>query len=513
MLGGQDVMNAFVQKICTSSIGLIILACVSCSTPPPTQHAYLPSASSTPLPYIETPIPVQIPSDVDFLTQTPTLNPTLVKVLTGTPDLQNVVSRTPSQPQLCPKVNAIVTPDIVKDYYLAPPDYSYSEAILEYLNAGGSPMVLQTYLSLESRKGVEQDLTGDQIPELLVAILGFNLFMCDGGEYTNPMSLPLMGDPSDVEIAAIEDINLNGIPEIILEDEVFSAGMRMYRIYEWDGNEFQSLIWPDTELHGWYLTSQGRGLDWYTNQAPNNLRWENDFIGISSTISIVDLDSNGMKELVIYNQVPPVRLRGYSPWRATTDIYKWNGVIFMWDKVEIEPPVYRFQAVQDGDRQSLLGDYQQAIKLYQAVISSDSLYAWSAHNYEQQLNAEGQGTPTPTSIPTIEEEYDNLVAYAHYRIMLLQILQGNLESAQATYETLQKDFQNSSSGHHFAQMAYGFWQEYQLSMDLGKACLTSINYGEDHKNEIFSFIGNSNHDYSHGTQSHYYTPWDLCPFE
>jgi len=314
-------------------------------------------------------------------------------------------------------------------------------------------------------------------------------------------------------LLAIQDMNLDGIPEMVLEDEIFSAGVRMYKIYEWDGKEFQSLIWPGAEFYAWFSTPHGRGLSWYGNWGTNSLSPFNEIDGIASTASIEDTDGNGTKELIIHNQVPPERHRGISPWRATTDVYKWNGVIFMWYQVEIEPPIYRFEAVQDGDRMSLLGEYEEALASYQDVISSDTLYGWSLENYEQQLYALNQFTPTPTPIPVIQDEYDNLVAYAHYRIILLQIIQGDSVSAQATYKTLQEKFPDGTQGHRFAQMAAEFWQEYQFSQSLSEACLTAINYAEEYQNEIFAYLGNTEEDNSHGSQSHYYTPWDMCPFE
>src|SRR5574340_964489 len=487
-------MITSLKKLNVSLFLSIILICASCSPLPSTLKLPLPIEPTTAPTQTKTPFPSSIPSIVAIDTPMPTLNPRLVKVLTATSDLNYLVTATPSKPQLCPDVDANVTPDIVKDIYLIPPDYSYSDAILGYLNSGGSPIILQNYLSLGSRKWVERDLTGDGIPELLVAILGYNIFMCEGRGYTNPMSLPLMADPDDVRIAAIDDMNQNGIPELILTDGAFSAGMYLYRIYEWDGHEFQSLIWPDTELMGWYATHKGRALDWYDNRAPNNLWWENSFRGIASSVSIADLDSNGTKELVVHNQMPPVRHRGYSPWRNTTDIYTWNGLIFMLDEIQIEPPVYRFQAVQDADRLSLLGDYSEALKLYQAVILDDSLFAWSEQNYRQQLDAEGQRTPTPTPIAHDEEEYRNLAAYARYRIMLLQILQNDLESARAAFETLQDDFPYGSPGHHFSVLAYVFWQEFKSSLDVDKACSKAVRYAEGHKTDIFINIGNSSGD-------------------
>src|SRR5574340_540385 len=240
-------MITSLKKLNVSLFLSIILICASCSPLPSTLKLPLPIEPTTAPTQTKTPFPSSIPSIVAIDTPTPTLNPRLVKVLTATSDLDYLVTVTPSQPQLCPELNPSITPEIVPNYILAPDNYSYSDSILEYLNAGGSPDILQNYLSLNSRTWVQIDLTVDRVPELLVAILGFNVFMCEGGEYSNRLSLQLLGDPSDLKIAAIEDMNQNGIPELILEDAIFSAGINMFRIYEWDGHEFQSLIWRSEE--------------------------------------------------------------------------------------------------------------------------------------------------------------------------------------------------------------------------------------------------------------------------
>lgn len=504
-----------VIRISVFWLGIMSVICVSCSTlqPQSTQSVTLSPALVTLPPYTDTPISSPTPSVVCPSTSTPTLNPALVKVLTTTPDFQKAVNRTPISPEKCPEINTSIVPELPKDYTEMPPHFSYSNAILEYLNAGGSPKVLQNYLSLDSRHWAKKDLTGDGAPEIMVSFIGHNIFMCEAGQYTNILNLPLEGDPMASTLLAIQDMNLDGIPELAFQDEIFSAGVRMYKIYEWDGKEFQSLIWPESELYAWFSTPKGQGLKWYDYSALNNLSPFNEIEGIAGNATIKDIDGNGTKEFVVQNQVLPVRHRGYSPWRATTDIYKWNGVIFLWDQVDIEPPAYRFQAIQDADRMFLLGNNQEALKLYQAVISENTLYAWSLENYKQQLDAEGEGSSTPTLIPVIQDEYDNLAAYAQYRIMLLQVLQGDLVSAQNTYETLQKKFPDGTQGYHFTQMATNFWQEYQSSRNLGEACLKVINYAEQHQNDIFAYLGNTEQDITHGTQSHFYTPWDLCPFE
>ena len=308
---------------------------------------------------------------------------------------------------------------------------------------------------------------------------------------------------------AIEDMNPDGIPELVTQGEIFSASTRIYKIFEWNGVEFQSLVWAQEDLLAWFDTPKGISLTWHgANLAP-----EPEIDGIEGDAEITDIDHDGTLEFIVHNGVFPVRLRSYVPDRPTTDIYKWNGVLFLWDQVEMSKPIYRFQAVQDADRMSFIGEYQKAMELYKLVIQSKSLLAWSADNYREQLEAEDQGLLTPTPIPSIQSEYDNLAAYAHYRIMLLNILQEDSASAQNELMQLQQNFTKGQPGFQYTDMATVFWQSYQSSQGFGVACSTVIKFALDHKDELFVSLGNPVLQIYFRPQGHEYTPWDMCPFE
>jgi hypothetical protein len=443
----------------------------------------------------------------------PTLDPLLARVLTATPDFQNLPTRTVAPPEDCPAADASKQPQFPGDILDAPPHFSYSKAIFEYLNQGGTPQYIRVHLESHPRSWAEEDLTGDGVAELAVATIGLDVFTCSDGQYILGLHLDPSGDPFDTSIVAIQDMNRDEIPELVVQDQIFSAGVRMYRIYEWNGTEFQSLIRAEQDLLAWFYTPEGRGLNWYSSGQPNYLHWAAEIEGVASAADIKDVDGNGTMEFIVHNQIAPVRLRGYVPERETIDTYTWNGVLFLWDEVEIEPPVYRFQAVQDADRMSWIGEYQKALDLYQAVILDNDLLAWSPEHYQEQLDAEGQRTPTPTPIPPIQDEYDNLAAYAHYRMMLLYISQDDAASAQVELNTLQANYPNGEPGFLFSEMASIVWQEYQSSQDLHLACPEVIAYAVRHKDELFLHLGNTLYNISFSPQSHYYTPWDMCPFE
>jgi tetratricopeptide (TPR) repeat protein len=196
------------------------------------------------------------------------------------------------------------------------------------------------------------------------------------------------------------------------------------------------------------------------------------------------------------------------------DTYRWNGRIFIWDQLDIDPPVNRYQAVQDGDRLSLLREYPEALELYQEAIFSDQLLAWSYENYWAQLEAGWEITWTPTPVPVIQEEYDHLAAYARYRIMLLHVQQEDIASARIVYDSLSEEYPEGRTGYAFVEMADAFWRGYEPHANIGEGCLAVTEYAEANKSSLFTDLGGTPEDfYSHGTQSHIYLPGDTCPFE
>jgi hypothetical protein len=451
------------------------------------------------------------------LTTIPSLNPTLAKVLSSSFDPQRVITRTPSLPQVCPQVNPEVKPEFPGDYVNWPRGFSIRQAILDYLNAGGEPKLLEEHLYLGDYSWAQTDVTGDGVPEVMIAIWGLGIYMCRGGQYINIFFYQTGDNPGSPGILAITDMNLDGIPEVVLRGAAWSVGALMYSIYEWDGEAFQSLIWSEAELSQWFYTRRGRAMKWYEYWIADDyyLSPAREADGIVSSAIVRDMDRDGTQELVIYNDIPIPSHRYDGPFRKTTETYRWNGLFFILDQIEIEAPAYRVQAVQDADRLSLLGETQKALELYQAAIFSDKLGAWSLDHYHEQFHAEnGLGVATPTLLPYEPEEYNHLAAYARYRILLLHLVQNDLESAQIVYDTLQEKFPQGQSGYLYAEMAAEVWEKYQSGGDMGEACSAAIRYAEEHVPDIFTYLGNMPHIYmTHGGQSHYYMPWDVCPFE
>jgi hypothetical protein len=230
-----------------------------------------------------------------------------------------------------------------------------------------------------------------------------------------------------------------------------------------------------------------------------------------ASITITDIDGNGTKELVLKDYGPAGFdiIVNFGPWRGKRVVFTWDGLHFLLSFVEMDPPEYRFQALQDADRFFLMGDYDRALGYYQNVIFSKGLEWWSEErkDYERQTYYASLLEP-PTPIPPDPDpnEYPTLAAYARYRILLLHLTLGWESDAKVIYDSLQQKFPQGVTGHQYASLATTLWSSYQRSGDLAAACSEVIEYVDGHQDEILYPLN----PYHYG-QSHRYTPEDICP--
>jgi hypothetical protein len=302
-----------------------------------------------------------------------------------------------------------------------------------------------------------------------------------------------------VSLENTPDLNNNGIPEIILYG-INHYGFANMFIFEWDGNEFRSLINMGTD------TSTGIVIDAVSATSPHK---------------ITDTNRDGLKEIVILYDVHETEswpfgigmyVASQRPLRNQTTTLSWNGQNY----VDLTPgndamPQYRFQAIQDGDQQTRYGNYPAALSFYQEAIFSDQLEWWSPERREYEVHISTsriQAIPTvsPTPIPD-KTEYHRLAAYAYYRIMLLHIVQRYESDAGTVYKTLGQKFSDNPYGRSYFEMATAFWDAYQSTHKMYDGCAAAIQYAVEHP-EILIPLGS---DY-HGGYSHTYVPADVCPF-
>ncbi len=359
---------------------------------------------------------------------------------------------------------------------------------------------------------LEVDLTNDGMPELVVNDDDLRIYMCKNGKVYTAFELEYVFDVT-LFLLSVQDMNLDGVPELFMakDDWVPVDKPWLYQILEWDGDQFRYMITPpDVSTNCWHYNPYGDICSeggWIITGGHSDFDKPRDF-------ELRDIDLNGTRELVIYDGLDHLYHPEYSfPERSRTSIFMWNGSSFTLVDRYIEPPSYRFEALQDGEVATIEGRYDQALDFYQQVIFDDKLDWWSEKKsknlYDRWESAffGTPGTPTPTLLPPDPNEYNNLAAYARYRIMIIHVLRGDLQAAQVVYDALQEKFPSGSVGHEYEELASAFWMEYQNTRNISRACERAIAFTKKHT-YILYYI-------SHRLDLNslpYYEPHDVCPF-
>ena len=434
-------------------------------------------------------------------TRTPvTPSATSTRISTPTSDFQNIpqVIFTPASPAICPPSSAS---GIAIPTQFPLDDNDFESAIKNILNSGGVEQLVRRLSNENSSNFRYEDLTNDGVRELIIgywltSYKVVTVFGCQNGKYENLMTVDNFIDSVDYipGITAVQDLNHNGVKELVI-DMTSSHCCTGMMVYEWNGDNFESLA-----------------RTWRVDYFSDNLEHSDmaDLSGIAQT-SIADIDGNGIYELVLDGGRP-----SYSggwmgidgPWRSEKVIYMWNGANYVWYSQEYYPPDFRFEAIQDGDTETVRGDYDSALKSYQAAIFDDKLKSWTQEvwrDLSQNQDPQNLGYPDVNKMPFNQDEYDQLSAYARYRIMIIHLKQGWESDAKAVYDTLIEKYPQENSGYPYAELATEFWNEFQSSYDLILSCDKAIAYAIEHE-EILEPLG------SHGLFDAHYEPEDICPF-
>jgi hypothetical protein len=455
------------------------------------------------------------PSRTPRNTSTPSPSPTTTPYPTF--ELSQVKTRTPSPPAKCPPENPELQLSLDVSLDTNPGDYvdfiqqAFDEgATIQQVAKEFNEFFSQYYGAKEYLSLI--DLNGDRIDELVVYWLnnmvilgcheGKNLILLDYG-FDNPT---IMTQP---QITYVEDMNLNGIPDVVIEYPITTGWDSVVDILEWNGSEFVKLIQTDHGENSRMTSHLARALFWYNE--PGSFIPEltgAPIMNSSANIEVSDLDGNFTKELILTDSGPvhPATLYDYGPWRGKQVTFTWDGIHYLYSDLKIEPAEYRFQAVQDADRQFLLGNYDEALALYRDVIFNGELEWWTEERryyiFNVAMNQPVDKIPEPNP-----DEYPSLEAYSRYRIMLHHVVHGWNNDAEIVYHTLQGKFPEGVVGHEYTKLANLFWNEYAKSNNIESACALVVDYATSNM-DILNVLGG----WGHGSQSHRYIPEDLCPF-
>ncbi len=477
-------------------------------TQPAIERESLPP-TSTAAPSV-TPLPTLAPSATRSPTQEPEPPSTSTPTVTLTPSpsatrtLGPPVTRTAAPAALCPEERA-ETPVIIAEHPGTSVIDKFEPQILNYLNLKGSSAGLEATLSpltLDLGGGtiwqaraqvVNRDVTGNQTPDVLVYLLFFEagqysegalfIFQCENAGYVGGTVTALWGqvlsaaDPDGIR--AVQDLNADGVPEIVVSNiqiaGTHSYFIREFRVLEWDGNGFVELFEP---------------------------AFEGDAIAADTGDGVIqDMDGDGTYELLLTNAIGAAYF-DLGAQRRRTDIWAWDGYAFSLQCVQHTAPVYRFQAVHDGDNAFYCGDFESALAFYQQAIFDESLFGWSSGQLWPDSAYGGSPTPTPDL-----EERSRLSAYARYRIMLLHTVRDFMAEAEIVYDTLQELFPQGTPGFRYAELARIFWETYRQSGEIEAACSAVIEHAALHQLEILAPLGGD----FYGLGQRAYEPADVCP--
>lgn len=366
------------------------------------------------------------------------------------------------------------TPDFVSPDGFCGAYKEGSQSIPKYLNEYG-PMLIEEAYKNGNYFGdfVDQDLTGDGIPEIGISSKGnFSIYSCINGEYKKIFSQPsINGFCLPYFIVDIQDGNKNGIPEILFLANTATQGRAYYQMFEWENNEFKSRFQPQ------YESEPGE-------------------IHIDSNEGKIQFQDNGNgvnKEILVKRGVPLIwsfYIDGL-PWRQESATYTWNGQYYSLSYREFAPPDYQFQAVHDADLDVSYGKYEQALAMFIRVINDNTLKSWSNEIKEcEQKRLRNTGEVINCEPLSDPEERPSLAAYSRFRMLWIYLKTNRYELARMQHKTL---LEEKSSG-IFSKAADILWDEFADSKDLDAGCVKVQNLISQNPSLFFRYIKDAHGD-------------------
>jgi tetratricopeptide (TPR) repeat protein len=452
-------------------------------------------ALDTPTPSYKISVFTLTPSPRPSITIAPTLTGIIYDRLTKTTDprvfdASTIKTITPAAPAQCP----VVDPDMTFDGQQIPDIYASDinegeksgkviETYIEHLNTGGSFQSIIDGLAEIYGQGFgdgyqSADITGDGVNEIIIP-REFSAIVLSCGNYNYRILENIVSGARGTPNVRILDLNNNGLNEFIIID------YGLY-IYEWDGTQFNQLFEGDC---------MGEG-------------------GYRSYPQFKDIDGNQTTEIIYETKdLNFADYFDYFPAREETAVCMWNGKSFTLSEDTFAPPEFRFQAVQDGDRQMKFSNYELALDFYQQAIQDKTLDWYSIDRRIRDsitfsMRHAGE-KPNPTATPVLfkdPDEYPILASYSYYRIAQIYLLQDDLATAQTIYNQQLLAFPADQAGGEFTEMSEILIQAYQESEDISQSCKAVTEYVQENRITLIDYSSYFNYT------SKYYDIDSLCAY-
>ncbi len=336
-------------------------------------------------------------------------------------------------------------------------------AVVTYLTNGGIPATLGNALTnwdLLGTDGVvrtDVDFTGEGTPDILMTYIApddggtLAILSCIAGQYTALYQSITGGDAP--QIITIGDMNADEQPDILFDSYGCS-------------NEDKKNCTYRTQLISWQ-PEDGRFISLLNGP----------IIG-SNPPTISDVDNDRIQEIVA--KLTDNGNASTGPQRTGVNIYDWNGTGYVLSIVQLDPPQFLIQVVQEADNNFARQQMDKAIPLYQQALSSTNLRYW------------------------LNDEPGYIKSYIYYRLLLAQAYSDD-KGLLTTFQTALAAYPDPNIAPVYVAMINSFWNGFQVTNNLHSACLevqAIISARPD-------AVGLLNR---YGSRSPVMSAQDLCPF-
>lgn len=195
--------------------------------------------------------------------------------------------------------------------------------------------------------------------------------------------------------------------------------------------------------------------------------------------TLTDFDNDEVTEIVARLTNNGTAITG--PLRTGTNIYDWNGTVYVLSIQELDPPEFRIQIIHEADRLLRMGNIPLAVQLYQQTLAEESeLRLWR------------------------DDEEDLLTSYALLKLLIARSTDSP-EDSLLIYERIVTTFPDPAQTTVYIQLTQLYWDALQVTGSVQEACA-----------EVRTFVGQNTSAVDlmnrYGNRSPIYTPMDICPF-
>jgi hypothetical protein len=315
-----------------------------------------------------------------------------------------------------------------------------AETVVEQLNAspanrGGLGQLVQRWNPPSSdpaaprNTAIEVDLTGDGQPELVVGLVepgataspvgakgAVIAIHKEGGRYRS-ISIPsstTTGPAAGPYVQQVADVNADRAAEVLTVSKVCGASTCILypAVATWAGSSYRLITAPELNM-------------------------------ASADVKLEDRDNDGRLELVLSGGL--IGSAGAGVQRGRTEIYRYVGGRYELAETLTEPTTSRYLVIVDANAAFDRKDFRGAAPLYQRAATDDTLT-------DQRPTG---GNPGP-----------GLRAFARFRLLLINVIDGKDDEARAILEQMQ----TLDAATPYPAAAQVFWHTYGQTSSEEAAC-------------------------------------------